>query len=132
MTTTTLSPICIRARRLNRGLAVLAATGATYTVWAVTSWTGVDLPLKDGTTVGPLAVVGTTLVVGLLAWALRAVLERFTANARTAWTWIAGVVLALSLAGPVTSAATGATAVALIAMHLAAAAVLIPLISRRR
>ena len=125
---------CARKRRRTRALAVLAATGATFTVWAIAhQLAAADLVVDTGsgaTIVTPAAVVLVTVVAGLAAWGLLALLERFTRRAATAWTWIAGAVLLISLLGPIGSAiGVGATA-ALVAMHLATGAVLIPLMAR--
>lgn len=68
----------------------------------------------------------TTVLVALAAWALLAILKRTTRRAATAWTWTAVAVLVPSLAGPVGGAETGGGTAALLATHLAAAAVLIP------
>lgn len=58
-------------------------------------------------------------------------LERFTSHARTVWTTIALITLALSLSGPLSGGVSTATKMALAGMHLAAAAVLIPMLTRR-
>jgi hypothetical protein len=125
---------CARKRRRTRALVVLAAAGATYTVWAIAhQLAGIDLVVGTGsgrTTVAPSTVVIVTVVVGLAAWGLLGLLERFTRRAAAIWAWIAGAVLLISLLGPFGSAVgTGATA-ALVAMHLAAGAVLMPLLVR--
>jgi hypothetical protein len=130
MTTLTIPANCLRMRRLSRALTTVAATGATYTVWTVAHQVaGIDLLLKDGSTVTPAAVVATTVMIGLAAWSLLAVLEHFTRHARTIWSWTAGAFLLISLAGPFT-ATSPAAITALMTMHLAAAAVLIPLLHR--
>ncbi|GIF69990.1 hypothetical protein Ais01nite_80250 [Asanoa ishikariensis] len=133
--TRTLTPAeCARKRRRARGLAVVAATAATFTVWTVAHQiAGVDLVVDSGsgaTTVTPRAVVLVTVLAGLAAWGLLALLERSTSRGTRIWTWIASAVLAVSLLGPVGSAdGTGAT-LALLAMHLATGAVLIPIMAR--
>ena len=66
-----------------------------------------------------------SILAGLAAGGLLAALEHFTSRARTVWTAIALVTLALSLAGPFACGVTTATKVALTGMHLAAAAVLV-------
>ncbi|GAA5180663.1 hypothetical protein GCM10023322_13470 [Rugosimonospora acidiphila] len=117
----------------DRMLAVAATAVATLTVWAVAGpLAGVRLAVDSGGDVyrvGPAEVVVVSLLVGLAAWALLAVLERFSRRARGIWTAIALAVLVLSLAGPLGGATTTAT-VSLMCMHLAAAAVLIPLLAR--
>jgi Family of unknown function (DUF6069) len=69
-------------------------------------------------------------VTGLAGWALLALLARFTARARTIWTAIAVLFALLSLAGPLSIlATTEANVLALALMHLAVAAVLIPILA---
>ena len=123
-----------RPGRRTRALAVLGAAGATLTVWAVAGpLAGVDLRVRLGSAtvqhVGPATVVIVSILAGLAAWGLLAALEHFTPRARTVWTAIALVTLALSLAGPLSSGVTTATKVALAGMHLAAAAVLVPVLT---
>lgn len=122
------------ARRRDRGLAVLAATAATLAVWAAAvPAAGVDLAVRNGGTeqsVTPAAVGVSTLVAGLAGWALLALLERFTARARAVWTGAAGLVLLLSLLGPLGGGVGAAATLTLVALHLAAAAVLVPLLRR--
>jgi Family of unknown function (DUF6069) len=125
-----------RPRRA-RALAVVAAALAALTVWLITDpLLGIDL---TGTTapgsqqlrpITPAMVAGASLVTGLAGWALLALLERFTARARTIWTAIALLVALLSLAGPLSIlATTEANVLALTLMHLAVAAVLIPILA---
>jgi hypothetical protein len=114
----------------------ITATGGTVlaalAVWVIAvPLIGVDLVVPAaGSTVGPLAVVGTTLLAALLGWALLAVLERRTARARRIWTITAGAIALLSLTGPLTSGASPAVTATLVAMHVAVAAVLIPTLPR--
>jgi hypothetical protein len=125
---------CARKRRRTRALAVLATAGATYTVWAIAHpLAGADLIVDTGsgrTTVTPAAVVLVTIVVGLAAWGLLALVERFSRRAAAVWSGIAGAVLLISLLGPIGSAVGAGATAALVAMHLATGAVLIPLLSR--
>jgi hypothetical protein len=125
-----------RPRRA-RALAVIAATLAALAVWLITDpLLGIDL---TGTTrpgsqqlqpITPALVAGASLAVALAGWALLALLERFTARARTIWTAIALLAALLSLAGPLsTLASTEANVLALALMHLAVAAVLIPMLA---
>ncbi|MEW2332639.1 DUF6069 family protein [Micromonospora chersina] len=122
-------------RRRDRALAVLAATAATLAVWAAAvPVAGVDLAVRGGAgteqSVTPAAVAVSTLLAGLAGWALLALLERFTARARAVWTGAAGLVLLLSLLGPLTGGVGAAATLTLVALHLAAAAVLVPLLRR--
>jgi hypothetical protein len=136
-TMTTGSPAAADARagrRRGRALAVLGATAATLAVWVVAvPLAGVELLADTGGTeqrVSPVAVVVSTLLVSLAGWGLLALLERFTGRARAIWTAVAVAVLLASLQGPLTAAVGTAATVTLVAMHLVAAAVLIPLLVR--
>ena len=124
-----------RRGQRTRALAVLGAAAATLTVWAVAGpLAGVDLRVHLGTAtqhVGPATVAVVSILAGLAAWGLLAALEHFTPQARIVWTAIALVTLALSLTGPLSSGVTTATKVALTGMHLAAAAVLVPMLTAR-
>jgi hypothetical protein len=124
-----------RTPRQTRVMAVLGAAAATLTVWAAAGpLAGIDLTVRMGPDqpaqqVGPVAVALMTATVGLAGWALLALLERLTPRrARTAWTVVAAVALLLSLTGPL--AATAGARTALVGMHLAAAAVLVPVLTR--
>ncbi|BCB77511.1 hypothetical protein GCM10022251_69450 [Phytohabitans flavus] len=121
--TTTLKPKARPVAR-TRAVVILVATAATCAIWAVARGLGTDLTANERAVALP-AVILTTVLVGLAAWALLAILERATRHAATAWTCVAAVVLVLSLAGPVGGAETTGGTVALAAMHLAAGAVLI-------
>jgi Family of unknown function (DUF6069) len=124
--------------RRARALAVVAAALAALAVWLVTDpLLGIDL---TGTTrpgseelmsITPALIAGTSLAVALAGWALLALLERLTARARTIWTTIAVVFTLLSLAGPlsVLASTSAANALALALMHLAVAAVVIPMLA---
>lgn len=119
-----------------RVLVVLLAVAATLVVWAVeANLLGIDLqarpvPGAAALAVGPPAVASATLLAGLAAWALLAVLERATPSGRTVWLAVAVAVLLASLAAPLSGGVTAAAAAGLACMHLAAGAVLLPLLPR--
>ncbi len=125
---------CVRTARRTRGLAVVAATAATLTVWTVAvPVAGVNLKADTGSgpaTVTALAVVLTTVLAGLAAWGVLALLERFTRRAVMIWPGVATAVLAVSLLGPVGSGVGAGATAALVSMHLIAAAVLVPTMAR--
>ncbi|ADL46817.1 DUF6069 family protein [Micromonospora aurantiaca] len=116
-------------RRRDRLLTVFAATAAALLGWVVAvPIAGVELIARSGSTdqrVTPVAVVVSTLLAGLAGWALLALLERLTARARTVWTVVAGLVLLVSLLGPLGGGVGGAATLTLVALHLVAGAVLI-------
>jgi hypothetical protein len=111
---------------------VVLAVLAPLAIWAVAvPVAGLDLTATPiggtATPVGALAVVAGALCAGLSGWALLAVLERHATRPRRTWTVVALVVLALSLATPLTGA-TGISLLVLLSMHLAVGAVLIALL----
>ncbi|GAB3595937.1 hypothetical protein GCM10027446_22000 [Angustibacter peucedani] len=137
VTDATTDPCATRrpSRRRARATTVAVATVVATATWALQHLVlGVDLQLagRDGQapqTVGVASVIATALVSGLLGWAALALLERFTARARTLWTVLAVVVLLVSLVGPLGAATASATA-GLLALHLAVGVCLV--VSMRR
>jgi len=118
-----------------RALTVAGATAAALVVWALAGpVAGIDLAARSAgstRTVGPGAIAAVSLVAGLAAWALLALMERLTRRPGRVWTIIAAVVLVLSLPGPLGGVGAAARAV-LAGLHLAVAAVLIPGLPARR
>ncbi|MGQ0841601.1 DUF6069 family protein [Actinokineospora sp.] len=116
-------------RRQARVVTVIAAVVAAVAVWAIAGpLLGIDLLVRSGgnpQTVGVGLVIAASLLAGLLAWSLLAVLERFVTRARTVWTSTALIVLVLSVGGPFTAGGTASTTTTLVLMHLAVGAVLI-------
>lgn len=125
-----------RSHFRRRTVAVTAAVLTALGVWSIAvPLLGVNLtvrttPGSSTQTIGAGLVVAVSLMASLLGWALLAVLERRIQQAGTVWTAAAVVVLVLSLAGPLTAAATTSGEVSLVAIHLSVAAVLIPLLRR--
>jgi hypothetical protein len=112
-----------------RWVIVIGAMAAAIAVWTVIDpFMGVDLVVKTagGSTqqISQLAVALTSLFVGFAGWATVAALERFARRPRTAWTVVAGVVLALSLLGPLSGVTTGAK-VGLLVLHLVVGSILL-------
>ncbi len=129
-------PNLIRSTAIRRTLAVLLAIVATLVVWAIEAYVfGIDLqarpvPGAPPQAVGAPGVASATLLAGLVAWALLAILERVTPSGRTVWVAVAVVALLASLAAPLGGAITGTAAIGLATMHVVAAAILIPLLAR--
>ncbi len=112
----------------NRWLTVVAAMATATAGWGIAhSLLGIELTVGSDESVrhvDSLAVTLTALGTGFAAWGLLAVLERFTDRARTAWTWIAVIVLAVSMLGPL--GATSASAMAVfVSLHLLVGGILI-------
>lgn len=118
-------------RVVGNGLvAALVAMAATTLVAALAKAVGVDFAVSDGETIplsgitfmtGVFSIMGVVIAAAFLRWSARPA-ERFlrTAVALTA----------LSLVPPVLAGADAATSVTLIALHLVAAAVMIPTLAR--
>ena len=90
------------------GGVILAAVVVALAIWSAARLLGVEL---------------TTVLAGLLAWGTHSLLARTPRTARW-WPAVGSTAIAISLTGP-TYLADGASAVALITMHVAVGAVLI-------
>ncbi|MDL4819009.1 DUF6069 family protein [Actinomadura opuntiae] len=109
---------------VRRALTVLAAAAAALLVWVIADpIAGAGMHAR-GRHVGPAAVLVSTLLVGLAGWALLAVMERRAKRPGRTWGITAGIVLGVSMTGPLDSEGPG-TYAALTAMHLVVGAVLI-------
>jgi hypothetical protein len=122
--------------RRSRAIAVLSAGAAGLLGWvAADALLGVDLAVQTGDTatlreVGPVAALLAGLMSGLAGWLLLAVLERFTARARSLWRAIALLTLVVSLVGTLDAVTTAATA-ALATLHVLVGATVLVLLPRR-
>lgn len=121
-----------------RLLTVLGATLGPAVVWLVARAVGVDFVVDMRNGQPPMAVgIGIVLAfaaqAALLGWAALALLERFApSRARLIWTVLALLVLLVSFAPFVTARGAPGTLISLATMHLVVAAVLVPLLPRRR
>ena len=115
-------------------MAIAAAIVANLIVLTVARVASGEFPMAtvgdDDQTIGVAQVIAVTLLVGLAAGGVLALLERTTSRARAIWTVIGVIVLVLSLFGPLGSGVNTSSKVALTCMHLAAAATIIPLMRR--
>jgi hypothetical protein len=122
-----------RTSHAGRALAIVLATVANVLVWTIAKMSDVTLQARSGANerqdVTLAAVIIVTLLIGLVGWALLAVLERLSTRGLTIWTVIAVVFFLISLLGPLGGVTTGAK-VTLAAMHIVTAAVLIPAFRR--
>lgn len=112
-----------RGRRLRRlGTIVLAALLA-MAIWTVAvPIAGLTLVVGAGPGaqhIGPGGVAITSLALGLVAWALLALLERLGPAGRRSWQVAGLLVLIVSLAGPLTMGGALPVLLTLEAMHLA-------------
>lgn len=117
--------------------AVGGAVLATIVLWTVALILDIDMRVdpNNGQPPGEIQLpfaAGMTLVVALLAWGLRAALDRLVPRrAARSWTVVAGVVLLLSFLPVLAVGASGGTKAILALAHLAVAAILIPILGRR-
>ncbi|WP_199041466.1 DUF6069 family protein [Glycomyces salinus] len=113
--------------RMKRLIMVVGAAVASLVLWiAAVPVGGVDLDVRQGEgirTITPAMVVIACLAVGCAAWALMAVLERWTGRPAFIWTATAATVLAVSVLGPLGGIGAAAKLV-LLAMHAVVAAIL--------
>jgi hypothetical protein len=109
-------------RRVTRALTLAAAAAIAVIVWTISSpILGIDLVAGSGAsaqTVGPAATIAVPVIAGALAWGLLALLERRGRAGRIAWQIIGWAVLAVSLLGPITTAASLTAMIPLVIMHL--------------
>ncbi|MGW7823607.1 DUF6069 family protein [Streptomyces puniciscabiei] len=132
MTTPPIRPAASDLRRT--AYAIGGSVLATTLLWTAAHVLGVELRIGPGggwpaRAVGLPRLAGTTLVVALLAAASKWALDRLTDRAVIVWTRMAVAVLVVSLT-PLTYLEASAAAKATLAlMHLAGAAVLIPLMA---
>ncbi|MEU6582195.1 DUF6069 family protein [Nocardia sp. NPDC046763] len=130
MTTRQAGPSLLRLASAIGGAVLVAAL-----LWAAAHSLGVELRVdarngQPAQVVGLPLVAGSTLVVSLLAAATRKYMDRFTDRAPTVWIRLAVTVLLVSLAPMAYVQASGSAKATLALMHLAVAAVLVPLLAR--
>ncbi len=121
------------SRRLARGGGLLLAAVAAAAVQLAGRGIGADYLITDptGSAVIDLpTAAGFTLVVGLLGWAVLAGLEHATRHGLRIWTILAVLIVAASMVPVFLVEATAATRIALVVVHLAVGAVLIPVMTR--
>ncbi|AEV84633.1 hypothetical protein ACWT_3610 [Actinoplanes sp. SE50] len=112
-------------------LATLAAMAATTVTAALARCAGVDFELPDGGQSIPLP--GFAVMTGIFSTAgvlIAVALRRWSAVPAVRFVTITAVLTVLSLIAPVLSGGNPATVLALLALHLIAAAVMIPGLAR--
>jgi Family of unknown function (DUF6069) len=106
------------------GTVVLAPAAALVT-WGLIRLIGIDLVVSVGSgSVGPADVLAAALVGTLAGWAVVRLVERHSRYPRSRWAFIGSTALAVSIIGP-SWFADGASAVALISLHVVTAVVVI-------
>jgi hypothetical protein len=119
-------------RLLGTGLlATLAAMVATTLGAALADAAGVSLLLPDAP--GPIPVTGFGVMTGIfcvVGLVLAAALLRWSTRPAQRWVQVTVALTAVSLVPPVLTGAEAATVVTLVALHLVAAAIVIPTVAR--
>lgn len=114
-------------RKLNPPLIIAAATIAALIVYGLIRWLWLE-PMAEPWGGGEekpvtwVAVLVSTVIIGLLAWGVAVLLER-SGKARW-WPFVGSTALAISLIGP-TYLAHGSSVVALIILHFVVAVIII-------
>lgn len=119
------------AASLRRSTVAAGAAGAAATTGlaAVVRATGVNLAAH-----GPIPLAGfaqLTFVAAVLGGLLAALLNRYGAGARRRFLRIAGVLTALSCLVPLAAGDDLASRIGLVATHLLAAAIIVPVLARQ-
>jgi hypothetical protein len=112
-------------RKLNGPAVIVAATVLTLVIYGLIRWLWVipRAEMGNGEEAISWGAVGIiTVLAGLVAWGVAALLKR---NGKARWfPWLGGVVLAISLIGPL-GRAEGSSVWALIVLHVVAGITLI-------
>lgn len=120
-----------------RLLAVLAAGAGAALVHVIATAAGAEMEAPmPGQGVAPVTIVNAIisgLVAGGLGWAARALLDRFAPRKAVAL-WLVGASIAflIELFPPLLADATPGTKAALLVMHVVVAAILFPVLAKRR
>jgi len=138
MTTTQNQSFSVAAPERSRGFivtgllaALAAAVGATL-VGAIAGAVGVDFELPDGGESIPLmGFAQLTFIFALVGLAIASAVRRWSGHPRTTFVRVTLALTAVSLVPPFLVDANLATAVALVLIHLVAAAIFIPVLARR-
>jgi drug/metabolite transporter (DMT)-like permease len=111
--------------------ATLAAMVATAVAAALARAAGVDFEVPEGgETIPVTGVAVVTGVFSLVGTVIAAALLRWSARPATRFLWTALTLTVVSLVPPVLSGANAATTISLVGLHLVAAAVMIPPLTR--
>jgi cell division protein FtsW (lipid II flippase) len=116
------APTARPGRRARRAMGIVVTLLVALAAWTVGHLASADYVITDPTgsaRIDLVATAGVTLVIGLLAWATLALLERFTRRAAVIWTVLAVVVLVASYVPVFLVEATTVTRIALVAVHTA-------------
>ena len=114
------------------GRSRLAVVGGTVVaaaaLWAILNQlAGIDLRAEQNGTVevGVVSVVVSSTAMAFAGWAVLAILERRTLNARKAWTVVAVIACVTSLGGPLFGGIGAGSKLGLASLHLVVGAAVI-------
>jgi len=129
-------PQTLTANWRPRLLGAVVATLACTLIWLAGGAAGASFVVSFGDEHASMdvtiwAVIGSVLAAAVAGWVLLVVLELFTVRARTVWTVLALTAAAISTLPAFGYEADTETKLSLTFMHVAAAAVIIPLFRRR-
>ena len=110
--------------------AAVAAAALNAAVAALARAAGVDLEVTGGEAIPVSGIAFVTVVLSAVGVLIAAALSRWSASPVRWWLRTTVALTALSLVPPFLAAADTATAVTLVALHLLAAAVVVPAIAR--
>ena len=133
-TATRTAATVVAARRplWKHGLAAaVAASVVTTAIAAVASAAGVTFAGPDGSSIPLLGFAQLTLVFSLIAVGIAAVMARRARRPRSTFVRTCVALLVLSVVPDLTFGFDGASAAVLILTHLAAAALVVPVLARR-
>jgi xanthosine utilization system XapX-like protein len=129
-TMTTAAPVS----RTARPLAVLSGVAAAVIAWVMIHSVGhVKLEVKNSgkvQTVNLASVIIASLLAGLLAWLVVALLARRAGHPRRTWQILGWLGLLVSLSGPLSLATTSSAKAGLACLHLVTAIILVPSLAR--
>jgi hypothetical protein len=110
--------------------AAVAAAALNAAVAALARAAGVDLEVTGGEAIPVSGIAFVTVVLSAVGVLIAAALSRWSASPVRWWLRTTVALTALSLVPPFLAAADTATAVTLVALHLLAAAVVVPAVAR--
>jgi len=110
--------------------AAVAAAALNAVVAALARVAGVDLEVTGGEAIPVSGIAFVTVVLSVVGVLIAAALSRWSAEPVRWWIRTTVALTALSLVPPFLAAADTATAVTLVALHLLAAAVVVPAVAR--
>lgn len=132
MSTTATAPVTDRLPVWKHGVAAaVAASVATTALAAVASAAGVTFAGPDGAAIPLLGFTELTLLFSLIGVAIAAVLARRARRPRSTFVRTTVALLVLSFVPDVTFGFDAASAVTLMALHVVAALIVVPVLARR-